>query len=163
MTKEFEAIKDDKLRIGLLGLKRVVEANAKKMTKDEIMAFDFTFMNITNALLELQAIKEAEPSEALKWLNQQIQRLNDDLQHYTMVEKDKAIEYQISEDLKELNTIKATLLKAEKLEKAWEVIKPLCEVVETPKLKDRYLKINGVVVYTIKNQQEFELLTEVLK
>lgn len=68
LSKEFEAIRDDKLRIGLLGLKRVVEANAKKMTKDEIMAFDFTFMNITKALTELKQIKESNPSEAMKIL-----------------------------------------------------------------------------------------------
>ena len=65
MNKEFEAIRDDKLRIGLLALKRLVEANKEKISKDEIMAFDFTFMNITKALLELQAIKEEKPSEAL--------------------------------------------------------------------------------------------------
>lgn len=65
MEKEFEAIRDDKLRIGLLGLKRLFEANKEKISKDEIMAFDFTFMNITKALTELQAIKEANPSEAL--------------------------------------------------------------------------------------------------
>lgn len=69
MSKELEAIRDNKLRIGLLGLKRLFEANAKKMTKDEIIAFDFTFMNITNALLELQAIKEAKPSEAMRELD----------------------------------------------------------------------------------------------
>ena len=65
MSKELEAIRDDKLRIGLLALKRLVEANKEKISKDEIMAFDFTFMNITKALLELQAIKEEKPSEAL--------------------------------------------------------------------------------------------------
>ena len=58
MNKELEAIKDDKLRIGLLGLKRLFEANTKKMTNDEIMAFDFTFMNIANALLKAQEDKK---------------------------------------------------------------------------------------------------------
>lgn len=91
---------------------------------DEVDDVKAVIDKMNNALTELQAIKEAKP-ETLEWLNQQIQRLNDDLQHYTMVEKDKAIEYQISEDLKELNTIKASLLKAEKLEKeanAFELI-----------------------------------------
>lgn len=47
--------------------------------------------------------------------------------------------------------------------KALEIIKPLCEVVETPVRKDRYLKVNGVVVYTFKDQKEYDLLKEVLE
>lgn len=46
---------------------------------------------------------------------------------------------------------------------ALEIIKPLCEVVETPVKKYRYLKINGVVVYTFKTEEEFNLLKEVLE
>ena len=46
---------------------------------------------------------------------------------------------------------------------ALEIIKPLCEVVETPVKKYRYLKVNGVVVYTFKNEEEFNLLKEVLE
>lgn len=51
----------------------------------------------------------------------------------------------------------------EKSLKAVEILKPLCEVVETPVKKYRYLKVNGVVVYTFKNEEEFELLKEVLE
>ncbi len=51
----------------------------------------------------------------------------------------------------------------EKSLKALEIIKPLCEVVETPVKKYRYLKVNGVVVYTFKNEEEFELLRSVLE
>lgn len=51
--------------------------------------------------------------------------------------------------------------KVEKSLKALEIIKPLCEVVETPVKKFRYLKINGVVVYTFKTEEEFNLLKEV--
>lgn len=51
----------------------------------------------------------------------------------------------------------------EKSLKALEIIKPLCEVVETPVKKIRYLKINGVVVYTFKNEEELNLFKEVLE
>ena len=98
---------------------------------------------INQALTELKAIKEAQPSEALKELEQNI--------------KDRII---LAEDrqLKLCATIKQTLLKAQENEKVLEILKPLCEVVETPVKKIRYLKINGVVVYTFKNEEEFELL-----
>ena len=62
----------------------------------------------------------------------------------------------------ELNTIKQALLKAQKQEKVLEILKPLCEVVETPVKKYRYLKLNGVVVYTFKSEEEFNLLKEVV-
>ena len=48
-------------------------------------------------------------------------------------------------------------------EKVLEILKPLCEIVETPVKKLRYLKMNGVVVYTFKTQKEFDLLKEWLK
>ena len=47
--------------------------------------------------------------------------------------------------------------------KALEIIKPLCEVVETPVKKYRYLKVNGVVVYTFKTEEEYDLFKEVLE
>lgn len=47
--------------------------------------------------------------------------------------------------------------------KALKIIKPLCEVYETPKGTYRYLKVNGVVVYRIKSQEEFDLLKEVVE
>ena len=59
---------------------------------------------------------------------------------------------------KEYNTILKSLLKSQEQEKVLEILKPLCEVVETPVKKYRYLKMNGVVVYTFKNEEEFELL-----
>ena len=51
----------------------------------------------------------------------------------------------------------------EKSLKALEIIKPLCEVVETPVKKYRYLKVNGVVVYTFKTEEEYDLFKEVLE
>lgn len=49
----------------------------------------------------------------------------------------------------------------EKAVKALEIIKPLCEVYETPKRTYRYLKVGGVVVYSIKSKEEYDLLEEV--
>ena len=68
-------------------------------------------------LKELQAIKNANPSEALKYVNGKIADLEDDLQHYTMVEKDKCKEFFIREDLKQFTNIKQALLNAQEDEK----------------------------------------------
>lgn len=38
-----------------------------------------------------------------------------------------------------------------------EILKPLCEVYETPAKKYRYLKVRGVVVYEFKDIEEFNL------
>lgn len=74
------------------------------------------------ALQRLEAIDNTNPSEALKYVNGKIADLEDDLQHYTMVEKDKCKEFFIREDLKQFTTIKQTLLKAQKQEKILSVI-----------------------------------------
>lgn len=60
--------------------------------------------------------------------------------------------------IEDYEIVKQALLKAQEQEKVIEIIKPLCEVVETPVKKYRYLKMNGVVVYTFKSEKEFELL-----
>ena len=98
---------------------------------------------VKQALTELKVIKEAEPSEAMKELEQNI--------------KDRII---LAEDrqLKLCAIIKQALLKAQEQDKVLEILKPLCEVVETPVKKLRYLKMNGVVVYTFKTEEEFDLL-----
>ena len=44
-----------------------------------------------------------------------------------------------------------------------ELIKPLCKIVETPVRKDRYLIINGVVVYTFKTIEQYNLFKEWLE
>ena len=142
-NKEFEALEDLKNYLFNkwkqnhinFGCDYKLEAELKKQLKN--------LDPINQALTELKAIKEAQPSEALKELEQNI--------------KDRII---LAEDrqLKLCATIKQTLLKAQEQEKVLEILKPLCEVVETPVKKIRYLKINGVVVYTFKNEEEFELL-----
>lgn len=50
--------------------------------------------------------------------------------------------------------------KNEKLEDILETLKPLCEVYVTPVKKYRYLKISGVVVYTFKSIEKFNLFKE---
>ena len=45
--------------------------------------------------------------------------------------------------------------------KVVSILTPLVEVVETPEIKKRYLKINGVVVYTFKTKEEYLLFKEV--
>ena len=74
-------------------------------------------------LQRLEAIDNANPSEALKYVNGKIADLEDDLQHYTMVEKDKCKEFFIREDLKQFTNIQQALLKSQKQEKALEIIK----------------------------------------
>jgi len=90
------------------------------MTPEELDA-------IKQALIELQAIKEAKPSEALKYVNGKIADLEDDLQHYTMVDKDKCREFFIKEDLKQFTNIKQALLKAQEQEKENQEYKSLIE------------------------------------
>ena len=75
------------------------------------------------ALQRLEAIDNAKPSEALKYVNGKIADLEDDLQHYTMVEKDKCKEFFIREDLKQFTTIKQALIKSQELEKENQELK----------------------------------------
>ena len=76
------------------------------------------------------------------------------LEALKIVEKD-------CEDLEQVPYGEFALIK--KSLKALEIIKPLCEVVETPVKKYRYLKVNGVVVYTFKTEEEYDLFKEVLE
>lgn len=142
MEKEFEAIRDDKLRIGLLGLKRLFKANAKKMTKDEIMAFDFTFMNITNALIELQTIKEAKPSEALKTLGI-LEQIISPLLEPLLAEYEDDLSDKITANY---FALKQTLLKAQELEKENAEYKQL----------EKQLDCSPEVVIKALQQSEFE-------
>ena len=148
MEKEFEALNYLYNDLRLMKCLNVAE-EAKVKSAYECLE---------QALTELKQIKEAKPSEALKYVDGKIADLEDDLQHYTMVDKDKCRELYIREDLKQFTNIQQALQKAQEQEKVLELLKPLCEVVETPVKKFRYLKINGVVVYTFKTEEEFDLL-----
>ena len=95
-------------------------------SNEEVME---AYETIKQVLQRLEAIYNAKPSEALKYVNGKIADLEDDLQHYTMVEKDKCKEFFIREDLKQFTTIKQTLLNAQELEKEnQELIKKLIVV-----------------------------------
>lgn len=56
--------------------------------------------------------------EALKYVKGKIADLEDDLQHYTMVEKDKCKEFYISEDLKVFNNILESLQELQVIKEA---------------------------------------------
>ena len=106
---------------GLEALHRI--ANAKNHFKyDTLELVDKDFQIVQQALLRLEAIDNANPSEALKYVNGKIADLEDDLQHYTMVEKDKCKEFFIREDLKQFTTIKQALLKSQEQEKVLEIL-----------------------------------------
>ena len=75
------------------------------------------------ALQRLEAIDNSNPSEALKYVNGKIADLEDDLQHYTMVEKDKCKDFFIREDLKQFTTIKQALIKAQEQKNENKVLK----------------------------------------
>ena len=99
-----------------------MSANNKELEALDNLALEVPIGNkditiLKSALTELKAIKEAKPSEAMKYVNGKIADLEDDLQHYTMVEKDKCREFFIREDLKQFTNIKQALLKAQELEK----------------------------------------------
>ena len=72
---------------------------------------------VKQALQRLEQIDNANSSEALRYVNGKIADLEDDLQHYTMAEKDKCREFYIREDLKQFTNIKQALLKAQEQEK----------------------------------------------
>lgn len=43
---------------------------------------------------------------------------------------------------------------------AIDILKPLCEVYETPKRHDMFLKVKGVVVYQFQFREQFILFKE---
>ncbi len=82
---------------------------------------------IDEALQRLEAIDNSNLSEvSFIWLNQRIIRLEDDLQHYIMVEKDKALASITEKELNHLTAIKQALLKAQEQEKVLSIIKKKC-------------------------------------
>lgn len=197
MEKEFEALEDLKNYLFNkwkqnhinFGCDYKLEAELEKQLKN--------LDPINQALTELKAIKEAQPSEALKELEQNIkdriilaedrqlklcatikqtllkaQENEKELVDVEKVKSGKTIIH-IGKDLVMMNKAKyyeyleleeepvskrILQAKCEEQEKVLEILKPLCEVVETPVKKIRYLKINGVVVYTFKSEEEFNLL-----
>jgi len=64
MSKEYL----EALKIGIPKLKKLYENNAKKMSSNDILGFDLTFSYLDKVLTELEAIDNANPSEALEFL-----------------------------------------------------------------------------------------------
>ena len=99
-----------------------VKINHEAAFEEEIQ----TLNNIKQALLELQAIKEAKPSEALKCLNKIVESFNE-----TSAGMYGLGEVVVANDLiygfkKELETIQATLLKSQENKRVLKVIKEKC-------------------------------------
>lgn len=83
----------------------------------QLSVSDSPFNTLKKFLMSKLCDEAVKPSEALKYVIGKIVDLEDDLQHYTMVEKDKCKEFFIREDLKQLATVKQALLKAQEMEK----------------------------------------------
>lgn len=90
----------------------------------------------------------------LEYVENQIVKLKDDLQHYTMVEKDSALASQIRYDLEQFETIEKEL-------KALEIIRKKhihkC-VLDTFEQDFNLIEIKGKDI----TQEEYDLLKEVL-
>jgi hypothetical protein len=138
--------------------------NNEEHCKDELKWLKGWSERVKNDLTELQAIKEAKPSEALEDLKEL---------HELAYGNDET-SWKIDE-IRMSSHIKATLLKAEKLEKAWEIVKE--KRVDLPYLRcciednqnvERYNEYirNKTMDYDHEQeltQQEFDLLKEVLE
>lgn len=163
MSKELEKIGNIEYLIHELYSDKQPLTEAQKERKKE--AID-DCKDIYKALAELKAIKEAKPSKALECLKSL------DIQVRFMGILD------IPSWEKSLPTIKQALLKAEKLEKVWEIVKEknvnighFYFVVFVLKKDYESCKLNNNnVMYNICDtekdfltQQEFELLKEVLE
>jgi len=126
---------------------------------------------VKSALQRLEAIENTKPSEALKYVNGKIADLEDDLQHYTMVEKDKCREFFISEDLKQFTNIKQVLLKAQEQEKVLKIMfekRIDLECFYITFIEDNYdynyyEKMYGTYGKYKLTEEEFNLLKEMLK
>jgi len=120
---------------------------------------------IKQALLELKAIKEAEPSEALKCVNELWQDIN--------------VENNFRNDFKHLKTIEQALLKLQSIKESNpnEALKILEEVKYAPSFmggNDRYRTylgsdklyendINIIKQYILKSQEQEKVLDTVIK
>lgn len=97
-------------------------------------------------IAQQEAIKNVKPSEVMKCFEN--------------------IQYRIASNIStiEYTTIKQLLIKSQEQEKVLEILKPLCEVVETVinGKKRRYLKICGIFAYRIETDEEYELLRSVM-
>lgn len=116
MSKELEALKRMEYFVNEeMGIKTFKQSGWHIEGTDD-------YQLVKEGLERLEAIDNANPSKALEYVNGKIADLEDDLQHYTMVEKDKCKEFFIREDLKQFTIIKQYILKAQELEKLLNAI-----------------------------------------
>lgn len=127
----------------------------EELRQDDVEQIEKHLNVVQDGLKRLEAIDNANPSKAMEFVKILLE------ENKNSIEVSKANNYKtdwIEARRTQLLNLQQALLKAQEMEKVLEILKPLCEVVETPVRKDRYLKINGVVVYTFKSKEEFDTL-----
>lgn len=140
MNKELESLK-----IGIPKLKEFFKKNAHKMSFNDNLGFDLTFVYLDKALQRLEAIENANPSEAFECLEETLNKAFDYgvqttldnllLRGYNTANmlKRELLGNTLDRDLRndkeewinnlKINTIKATLQKVQEQEKVLEIIK----------------------------------------
>lgn len=109
-----------------------------------------------------------ELEEALKYVNGKIADLEDDLQHYTMVDKNKCKEFYIREDLKEFTNIKQALQRLESIDNSnpsevLDLFNQWKDNIEYGVVYIPYFVINEVELALIKAQKQEKVLNVILK
>ena len=95
--------------------------------------------------------------KSLEYVENQIVKLKDDLQHYTMVEKDSALASQIRYDLEQFETIEKELKEKEELIQALNII--TCENGDLLKYKKALENISKAYGnYANHKISEYELI-----
>ena len=123
------------------------ELEALELSKDNLTSngeiFEYTkeYKTIKQALLKAQEFEKAYADVKALPLESLIETYK----------KDVVLDI-FTKEIEQLKTENA------EYKKVLEILLPLMEVIETPVKKYRYLKINGVVVYTFKTEEEFDLL-----
>ena len=106
MSKEYL----EALKIGIPKLKKLYEKSAKKMSQNDILGFDLTFVYLDKALQRLEAIDNSNPSEALKCLDKLAKQieLDEDTDYWEIRNAHK--------------TVEQALIKAQEQEKVLKII-----------------------------------------
>lgn len=174
MSKELEALEEIINKFA----EQMMRANKEELTAiNKNNAIEYLYRTpqvrlLHQALQHLEAIDNSKPSKALEELEKfkgiELSSLPFKSEDGAVKEVDlnevRYVGSPLNNDFRKfVYIIENTLIKSQEQEKVLNIIKPLCEVVETPVKKLRYLKVSGVVVYTFKNEEEFELLKQYFK
>ena len=158
MSKEFEETKAFLQR-------RCIENCGHNANENCICKIAMCFNEIEKAeqaLTELQAIKEAKPSEAMKCVDDIVIGLGKMLQLSNQAREimgEKPVYVDINE-IGDIKKLKQALLKAEKLEKAWETILGIIKNEEYGTQEELLQACEDVYG---KGSKEFDLLKEMTK